>query len=80
MFFAYILKSEIDGSHYYGHCEDLDKRLKRHDDGKVRSTKSKRPWKLHYFEEFHTRSEAFRREMFFKSIKGYQFLKEKGIT
>ena len=80
MFFAYILKSELDGSHYYGHCEDFEKRLKRHNAGKVRSTKAKRPWKLHYFEEFQTQSEAYKREMFFKSIEGYQFLKANGIT
>jgi len=34
---------------------------------------------LHYFEEFATRKEAFERERFFKSIDGYNWLKEKGI-
>ncbi|MFC2124229.1 GIY-YIG nuclease family protein [Bacteroidota bacterium] len=79
MFFAYILKSEIVGSHYYGHCTDLNMRLKRHNGGKVRSTKSKRPWRLLYYEEFPTRSEAYKRELFFKSRNGYKFLKEKEI-
>ena len=79
MFFAYILKSEVDGSHYYGHSKDLNSRLKRHNRGAIRSTKAKRPWNIHYFEEFSTRSEAYRRELYFKSIDGYNFLKYNGI-
>ena len=79
MFYAYILKSEPDGSHYYGHTKDLQNRLKKHNGGKVRSTKSKRPWKIIYFEEFDSKSGAYKREMFFKSIDGYNFLKKKGI-
>jgi len=79
MFFAYVLKSENCGSHYYGYCEDLEERIERHNEGKVRSTKSKRPWKLLYYEEFPSRSEAYRRELFFKSRNGYKYLKKKGI-
>ena len=54
-------------------------RLKRHNQGKVRSTKAYIPWKVVYTEEYQTKSEAYQREMFFKSIDGYQFLKLKGI-
>ncbi|MEO9967322.1 MAG: GIY-YIG nuclease family protein [Reichenbachiella sp.] len=79
MFFAYVLKNKIDRTHYYGHTKDLHKRLKEHNNGKVRSTKAKRPWQIHYHEEFATKSEAYKREMFFKSIDGYNFLKEKNI-
>lgn len=79
MFFTYILKNGIDQTYYYGHTKDLEKRLKDHNKGKVRSTKSKRPWQIHYFEEFETKSEAYKRELFFKSIDGYNFLKEKNI-
>jgi len=56
-----------------------DLRLKRHNSGQVRSTKSKRPWVIHYTEEFATKSEAFRREMFFKSFDGRKWLFEKNI-
>ena len=76
MFFAYIIKSELTGTHYYGSCEDLAVRVKRHNEGKVKYTKSKRPWKLLYYEEFPTRTEAYKRELFFKSRSGYRFLKE----
>ncbi len=79
MFYAYILRSQITKRHYYGSTEDLDKRLSYHNGGKVRSTKGYRPWKIHYFETFHTQGEALKRELFFKSIDGYNFLKEKSI-
>lgn len=53
----------------------MDSRLKRHNQGKVRSTKAYIPWAVIYTEQFKTKSEAYQREMFFKSIDGYQFLK-----
>jgi putative endonuclease len=78
-YFAYIIKSESVGTYYYGSAEDVDIRLKRHNAGRVRSTKGRRPWTLHYQEAFKSRSEAYRRELFFKTIDGYKFLKGKGI-
>jgi len=78
-YFTYILKSEYDGTHYYGSTKNLQERLKIHNSGKSRYTKGKRPWHLHYYEEFETRSEAMKREKFFKSIEGYNFLKENKI-
>lgn len=68
MFFAYILKSLKDGKHYYGSTDDLSYRLEYHNKGKVKSTKSRRPFVLHYNEVFNTRKEAMKRERFFKSI------------
>ena len=65
MFFAYIIKSESAGTHYYGHCEDMAVRIRNHNGGRVKYTKSKRPWKMIYFEEFSTRAEAYKRELFF---------------
>lgn len=80
MFKTYILQSLLDGTFYYGHTKELDDHLKAHNRGRVRSTKAKRPWKVFYFEEFKSKSEAYRREMFFKSIEGYKFLRNSGIT
>ena len=79
MFFAYILKSQKDGKYYYGHTNDLVDRIQRHNNGREKSTKSRRPFVLHYHEKFATREEAARREFFFKSINGYIYLKEKSI-
>ncbi|MCC5908500.1 MAG: GIY-YIG nuclease family protein [Balneolaceae bacterium] len=79
MYFVYILRSQSTHRHYYGHSGNLEERLKDHNSGKVRSTKGGRPWELIYHEEFETKSEAFRRELFFKSIEGYRFLKQRKI-
>jgi len=79
MYNTYILKSLKDGKYYYGHSADLNSRLKEHNNGKVRATKGRRPFVIHYFETFETRSEAVKRELFFKSINGYIFLKQERI-
>jgi len=78
-FHAYILKSTKDNRYYYGSCEDFNKRLAEHNMGKVKATKNRRPLICHYIEEFGSRSEAFRREQFFKSIEGYIWLKKQNI-
>ena len=78
-FYTYILKGLKDDGYYYGHCEERETRLKRHNTGKVRSTKSRRPFILHYAEKYSTKSEAAKREYFFKSIDGYKQLKGLGI-
>jgi putative endonuclease len=78
-FFTYILKSESHGNYYYGSTKNLDNRIKEHNSGKVRYTKGRRPWVLHYYEVFNSRPEAAKREHFFKSVEGYKFLKSKGI-
>ena len=80
MFYAYILKSEKDGKYYYGSCENIMTRLEKHNSGNVKATKYRIPFVMHYSEEFSTRSEAFKREHFFKTIEGYRSLKENKIT
>ncbi len=78
-YFAYILKSLSHGTYYYGSTENLEKRLKEHNAGKQKYTKGRRPWELHYSEQFETRKKAMRRERFFKTIDGYNYLKSRGI-
>jgi putative endonuclease len=79
MAWAYVLKSLKTGRFNYGSTEDLANRLAKHNSGKVKSTKAFRPWEVHYSEQFETKSEAYRRELFFKSIDGYNWLLEQGI-
>jgi putative endonuclease len=78
-YFTYILKSLKDQGYYFGHCEDLQKRLKNHNAGKVRSTKGRRPLIVHYSEKYSSKTEAAKREYFFKTIGGYKYLKSLGI-
>jgi putative endonuclease len=79
MYFSYILKSEKDGRFYYGSTQNIEERLKKHNKGDIKSTKNRRPLILHFIEQHETRSLAYQREMFYKSINGYLFLKENGI-
>ena len=62
MFFLYILKSKKDKSTYIGYTRDLRNRLKKHNLGLVRPTKSKRPLQLVYYETYTSRQDATKRE------------------
>jgi putative endonuclease len=68
-YFVYILQSEKDGSYYIGHTADLKERIQRHNQGRSSYTKTKAPWRLIYQEEFHSRSEASKREREIKEKK-----------
>jgi len=74
MFFVYIIESVCSKRYYIGQTENLESRLKYHNDGKVRSTKSYMPWILKWWKAFETRSEAMKIERNLKGIK-----KRKGI-
>ena len=56
--FVYILYSEKRSRYYVGQTADIDKRLKRHNQGNVKSTKSGIPWKLVLQLQVSSRSEA----------------------
>jgi putative endonuclease len=69
--YVYILEC-ADGSFYTGWTTDLDHRLAAHNSGKgARYTRSRRPVKLIYYEEFDgkdSRIEAQRREYAIKQL------------
>jgi len=73
-FFVYILKSLKDGSYYVGSTNNLENRLKRHNEGRVNYTKPRRPWKLVYMEEHPDRSSAAKRENEIKAHKRRAFI------
>jgi len=70
MYFVYILKSLKDSGYYIGQTEDLDARVKKHNNGLVKSTKSRTPFILIKKESFNTRGEARKRENYLKKLKG----------
>jgi len=75
--FTYVIKSQKDGGIYIGSTRYLKNRFyKQHLKGRVRSTKSRLPLELIYFEEFSTYSEAYKREKYFKTGTGRDWLKE----
>ncbi|MCL4523851.1 MAG: GIY-YIG nuclease family protein [Acidobacteria bacterium] len=76
MFTVYVLKSLSMGRRYVGSTANLEARLQQHNQGRVRSTRGGRPWKVVYTEVFETNSEARRREISLKSGKGRAELDE----
>ena len=74
MFYTYVLKNRVDSQRYIGHTQNLSERLNYHNRGKVRSTKSRRPWHVFYYESYATREEARNREVYLKSGVGREWL------
>ena len=66
-YYVYIIQSQKDGSYYTGSTQDLSERIERHNQGRSKYTKAKRPWKLVYSEKHPDRSRAFKRENEIKS-------------
>ena len=77
MFYVYVLRNPR-GILYKGSTGDLPGRIEEHNWGILKKyTKNKGPWQLVYFEQFTTRAAAMRKERFFKTGKGREYLKTK---
>jgi putative endonuclease len=77
--FVYVLKSLKDKKRYIGLTNNLDKRLNEHNRGKVAATKNRIPFELIYFEKYEKRDVAAKREKFFKTGRGREYLEIKKI-
>ena len=73
-YYVYIIQSQKDGSYYTGSTRDLDERLQRHNQGRSKYTRAKRPWELVYSEEFRERASAVQRENEIKGRKRTAFI------
>jgi putative endonuclease len=73
---VYVLKSQANWRFYVGMTTNLEKRLKEHNSGYTKSTKGFVPWIVFFFEEFETREEARKREIYLKSGVGKEKIKE----
>ncbi len=62
MFYVYVLKSRKDSNLYIGSTNDLIKRLKEHNSGKVSATKPRNPFYLVYYEAYLAEGDARKRE------------------
>lgn len=68
MNYTYILECK-DGTYYTGWTNNLEKRLRAHNEGKgAKYTKTRLPVSLIYYEEFQTKEEAMRREYAIKHM------------
>lgn len=77
MYSIYVLKSKKDNNLYIGCTSDVTERVKYHNDGRVSSTKSRRPLVLIFKEDYSDKYEAFYKERYYKSAKGKKEIKEK---
>ncbi len=75
MFYVYAIKSLVKNYIYVGLTNMVDRRVSEHNKGKNRSTKAYIPFKLIYFETFTTREGARKKEIYYKSGVGKEFLK-----
>jgi predicted GIY-YIG superfamily endonuclease len=75
-FYAYILRC-ADGSLYTGMTDEIEGRLSQHHEGFYDGyTKSRRPLRLVYCEDYPTRHQAFARE---RQLKGWSRAKKEAL-
>lgn len=68
MHYTYMLKCK-DNTYYTGYTNDLEKRLKAHNEGKgAKYTKGRGPMELVYYEEYEDKTSAMRREWEIKQL------------
>ena len=75
-YFVYILKSLCANKTYVGITNNLERRLKEHNSGKSKFTKTYVPWEIIYNEKLSSRAIARNREKYFKSTAGRKRIKE----
>lgn len=73
--YVYVLESLRDKNLYVGCTYDLQRRLREHNQGESFATKGRRPFKLIYYEAYRHRKDAEKRERFFKTGWGRQYIK-----
>ena len=62
VFYFYVLQSIRDRNLYFGYSEDLRKRVKDHNGGRVPATKNRRPMECVYYEAYKSEKDARERE------------------
>jgi len=76
MYYVYILYSQSRDRYYTGYSSDPEERVIEHNLGATMSTRTGRPWKLVYTEEFDNKSTATKREAAIKRMKSRKYLED----
>lgn len=74
MFYVYVLLQR-NSNLYTGSTDNLKRRFKDHEQGKVKSTKNNRPIKLILYEGYLFEEDAKRRERYLKTSDGKRDIK-----
>jgi putative endonuclease len=75
IYWIYILKSISYEKTYVGLTNDLQRRLREHNNGKSIYTNKFKPWRIIYTEEAESLKNARVREKYFKSASGRKKIK-----
>jgi putative endonuclease len=76
-YYTYVLQSIKDFMFYVGFTKNINKRLNEHNNGKVESTKNRRPLKLVYWEGCLNHKDATMREKYLKTAWGKRYVKNR---
>ena len=79
-YYTYVLQSERDNNFYVGFSKNLNKRIKDHNSGNVRSTRHRTPLKLVYWEGCLNQTDATKREKYLKTAWGKRYLKNRIVN
>jgi predicted GIY-YIG superfamily endonuclease len=72
MYYVYIIRCS-DGNYYKGYTKNLQARLVRHNEGRVKSTKDRLPIELITYIAFSIKQKAYDFERYLKSGSGRAF-------
>ena len=73
---VYILYSETRSRYYSGQTADIKDRLIRHNQGREKSTKNGKPWRMVWHTQVADRSEALKLEIKIKKRGAKRFLED----
>ena len=73
-YFVYIIYSLSKDRYYIGHCENLEKRLDDHKNGRSTYTKNAKDWEFRWTKSFPNRSAAMKVEASLKKKKSRRYL------
>ena len=76
-YYTYVLTSKIDNGFYVGWTDNIDRRINKHNSGKVKSTKARRPFQLVYYEACRSKQKAIKREKQLKTGFGRKYIKRR---
>jgi len=76
-YYVYVLQSLKDNNFYTGYTKNLKLRFELHQQGKIVSTKDRRPLRLIYAESCLNQQDATHREKYLKTFYGKMFLRNR---
>jgi len=76
-YYTYVLQSQTDKKLYIGWTDNLILRISKHNQGLVKSTKFRKPFKLVYYEACLSKIKVIKREKQLKTGFGRKYLKRR---